>query len=53
MNINNEYIVSDPIYVEVQRKYRGGRVAGINCFAYNTLQCGGPFITPFANVADP
>ena len=38
MKINNEEIVSDPIYIEVQGKSRGYRVTCIYCFAYKTLE---------------
>lgn len=39
MKINNEEIMSDPIYIEVQGK---SGVACINCFAYKTLEFGAP-----------
>lgn len=42
MKINNEEIVSDPIYIEVQGKSRSHRVAYINCFACKTLELGTP-----------
>lgn len=42
MKINNEEIVSDPIYIEVQGKSRGHRVPCVNCFAYKTPKFGVP-----------